>query len=616
MFKSVLYFLIACCFVFFVGCKKGIQEPLKEDLKTELTAISDTGAATPGDVVALQFNGPLEKETYQIAVGAKIVTLSKTAPQEGQFVVPVLAPGAVSIDLNAAGIKAPLSIVINNYQAITDPDAAYMIFKGNVSSSVDYVTQLSQDTISPASSMDVELLKNFQKNADALYASLSNDEKIEACYFLAKAKFDRFDFSALRNDTAMTGYFKTNQDARSERFIRIGEKFVIASTTTVAGLAICVAGMYAPEPTGITKLIGIGGAAAATLSIIIARKALDELGNEIGIQFSMESLLANQKMLANPSISLRKDVTSKVVFYSKYRTLMTTDVSNSSLFIQGVFTSINSFQNSYNRFIDGVNTVRSWFLLGPPVLAPFTNPVKTALVTKTIVTPAFYLKLNNVSDPDIKISYVKGTNTLNVTATSTTVTTKKSLTVDIIYENTKLGITNKQTIDVSYSPGLSPGDSYQGGIVGYIFLPGDLGYVSGQVHGIILAPTDQGQASWGCYGVQIFGTSYGIGTGQVNTQNILTGCSEQGIAARICNDLVLNGYSDWYLPSYDEFQAIRLNGVAPTGGYKTEESYWTSTNYTTSTSFAEIQWFYGGVGRTVYSRKDYTNNYVLAVRSF
>lgn len=57
-------------------------------------------------------------------------------------------------------------------------------------------------------------------------------------------------------------------------------------------------------------------------------------------------------------------------------------------------------------------------------------------------------------------------------------------------------------------------------------------------------------------------------------------CQEQGIAARVCNDLILNGYSDWYLPSIGELIKIYENkdsiGVTNDGYRK----YWSSTQST------------------------------------
>lgn len=96
------------------------------------------------------------------------------------------------------------------------------------------------------------------------------------------------------------------------------------------------------------------------------------------------------------------------------------------------------------------------------------------------------------------------------------------------------------------------GDSFGGGIVVYVDQTG--------LHGIVAASIDQSavnSTAWGCNGTSIIGaTGTTIGTGQSNTTAIVNGCSTAGIAARLCDDLVLNSYSDWYLPSRDELALL------------------------------------------------------------
>lgn len=137
--------------------------------------------------------------------------------------------------------------------------------------------------------------------------------------------------------------------------------------------------------------------------------------------------------------------------------------------------------------------------------------------------------------------------------------------------------------------GIKVGDTYGGGIVAYILQPGDFGFSALQVHGLIAAPTDLSTgAQWGCEGVNIVGAAgVTIGTGNQNTIDIVNGCATAGIAARICYDLVLNGYDDWYLPSKDELNKLYLNQVA-IGGFFPDGHYWCSTESTNILAWKEV----------------------------
>ena len=146
------------------------------------------------------------------------------------------------------------------------------------------------------------------------------------------------------------------------------------------------------------------------------------------------------------------------------------------------------------------------------------------------------------------------------------------------------------------------GASYGGGIIFYIDGTGQ--------HGLISATSDQSTgAQWGCYGTSIPGTSTAIGTGQANTTAIVAGCPTIGIAAQICDALVLNGYSDWFLPSKDELNQMYLQKTV-IGGFA-NYYYWSSSE--SNNNYAWYQHFsYGG-------QSDWNKYYaydVRAVRAF
>ena len=143
----------------------------------------------------------------------------------------------------------------------------------------------------------------------------------------------------------------------------------------------------------------------------------------------------------------------------------------------------------------------------------------------------------------------------------------------------------------------SIGDTYQGGIVFYL---------DGNGGGLIAATEDRTSeyvedgAAWGCSnGTEISGADgTAIGTGAQNNLDILAGCSEDGIAAKLAADyeVTVDGvtYDDWFLPSNDELKKICENigpgnmlGLGNVGGF-IEGLYWSSTEYNRNWSTTEV----------------------------
>jgi hypothetical protein len=173
------------------------------------------------------------------------------------------------------------------------------------------------------------------------------------------------------------------------------------------------------------------------------------------------------------------------------------------------------------------------------------------------------------------------------------------------YGTNSVGTAYGNEVSFTTSP-LSIGISYAGGI---IF---DLDS-SGQ-HGMVCAPSDQGGYLWGCFNVSIPGTSSSVGSGSTNTAIIVANCLERPIAASVCSDLVLNGYSDWFLPSIGELSLMlsRLHSQG-IGGFG-QGWYWSSTQHISDWSTVYyIPFAWGSVGDI---RKDYDYLRVRAVRAF
>jgi hypothetical protein len=114
---------------------------------------------------------------------------------------------------------------------------------------------------------------------------------------------------------------------------------------------------------------------------------------------------------------------------------------------------------------------------------------------------------------------------------------------------------------------LTPGQSFQGGTVWYVDGTGQ--------HGLIVSPTNAWNHTAFSYGgitLNCGASSTAIGDGQANT-NILLACDPSCYAATYCNNYSNSGYTDWYLPTIGDLEAMYNNGLDIAGNVPFAGSY-------------------------------------------
>jgi len=149
-----------------------------------------------------------------------------------------------------------------------------------------------------------------------------------------------------------------------------------------------------------------------------------------------------------------------------------------------------------------------------------------------------------------------------------------------------------------------------GGIVFY-----DRGFTRDGWRYLEVAPVEKEvTAVWDSRGTNVTKTGKEVGSGKRNTELIVTALQGNESAARLCANLNVNDYKDWFLPSIDELELMYKNlKKKGLGGFR-DGFYWSSSQ-NDSTGNAWAQRFSDG------SKANYLNNKgntysVRAVRAF
>jgi hypothetical protein len=110
-----------------------------------------------------------------------------------------------------------------------------------------------------------------------------------------------------------------------------------------------------------------------------------------------------------------------------------------------------------------------------------------------------------------------------------------------------------------------------------------VGYDTKVQHGIIATETDQSASLvWSNTNTLVGVTNQE--NGQAGTDKITQTEMMCCYAAKLCKDLTLNGYDDWYLPSLGEV-SLMYDNKNEIGGFG-QANYWTSTEYDTDQAYA------------------------------
>jgi hypothetical protein len=254
----------------------------------------------------------------------------------------------------------------------------------------------------------------------------------------------------------------------------------------------------------------------------------------------------------------------------------------------GTYTaSLTGLSIATTYFVRAFATNSAGTVYGPEV--QFSTP-STATVASTITSTITsstailggVLTSNGGATTTIGIMYSTASNfgtfsttTINANAVAGTYTTTISGLSELTTYYAKVFATN--AAGTIYGPSLSfstpavpvtLGGQFQGGTVVYIYKSGDPGYIAGETHGIIMSNNFLNNSQSTVWSSETTTTSTNatgtaLGAGLTNSNTIYSAIASNASAVNLCRNysVTISGitYSNWYLPSIGEWNAIYNN---------------------------------------------------------
>ncbi|HET7899113.1 MAG TPA: hypothetical protein VFL47_15610, partial [Flavisolibacter sp.] len=187
---------LLCFFSLFTSCQKSGEketDPAPAPTNRDISLL--TTSAVPGELVLAQANFTPENDTATILVGTKTVVAVKVDSNRIAFVMPVLpANSTASIRYDKMGLTKQVSITINDYIPITQPDDVYNQLMTELDKTQQLFAGYENDTIIQLDAQYRQILDYVKQRFAVQYTSMTNAQRLEVAYGIRSNMINAQDF--------------------------------------------------------------------------------------------------------------------------------------------------------------------------------------------------------------------------------------------------------------------------------------------------------------------------------------------------------------------------------------------------------------------------------------
>lgn len=457
MRKALLILFIGA--VSLLTCKKDKEEG-KEETTSKGSVTVEGSSTTPGDLVTLKFSNILTKESYDILVGDRKVTLAKVSENTGVFMVPFVPAGVKTIDL-AAVSTANVEITIGAYTAINDPDAVKTAFLNKLAIAASNLPNGSQK----------DFLVTAEKTIAEKYSQLSSEEKRNFAFAINKLSLDPPTVEV--SSTTHTGLNGAPSNPKEVDAVSIDSEFLFhretlgcLATTTLGGTLIAGGAILIKVPSMVIldKVVGLAMLATGAKLLYDAFGTAVELAKYKGIAVSLEGLIeiatinrtqieANRESnAATNTITFKGGRDHNLKFTGTYNNL---SKETAIPFFTSFTARMEAAAANYNLIAKTINGIQGFFS-STPALEEIKINIDQKPSSGSANIPASLLTIENISDSQIGLARTGDNNNLSIRATGNNITAEKAFTFDIVYTYNPFNIKLRKTINAIFDGTIEP----------------------------------------------------------------------------------------------------------------------------------------------------------------
>ena len=449
--------------LFIIGCvkkEKGVEAPQQT---VTLSLDSSYTAALPGDALIVKLNKRISINEVNIKLGNATVKGYANGDSAYVFLVPVLAPGAVSLSIPEIVRSNTLTLTIKNYTPISNAQTVINTFITKRNSAIDSITKVVTGSNFQPSPESVTLINQLNEEWNTQMASLSAADKELLAYVLERNMPDpsQSSFTALP-----PGYFGKMEGVQSD----VGDKLVAAAKVYVTVQTVCIstipplvvsgiAFLLAPNP--ISALIFLG----LFTTFVISRESAIRRGQEVGKLKGVAEAITGSTIQRTTAVEFFNNTEKTVTMNVGFRNLKTgdetiqSDIANSFIREQTFATKDKEVESIYNQAKAKTTKLKA-------VYPGFTPTIGRQTPTSmNVPVEGGYIIVKSVSDNRINFtSTITGTSRkVKITSTATT---EFNFNLLVAYKRTLDNKEITQTIACLYKPEFDSTSLYQASTVG------------------------------------------------------------------------------------------------------------------------------------------------------